>query len=71
MKNYNIYLYYNFSIKMEGYNAHFIPFDDINDDEGPFNLYLGHIELRNGDNIISKFELAFQLGTLSLNSISS
>jgi hypothetical protein len=41
---------------MEGYNAHFIPFDDINDDEEPFNLYLGHIELRNGDNIISKFE---------------
>jgi hypothetical protein len=42
---------------MEGYNAHFIPFDDINDeDENPFNLYLGHIELRNGDNIISKFE---------------
>jgi hypothetical protein len=42
---------------MEGYTAHFIPFDDINDeDRNPFDLYFGHIELKNGDNILTKFE---------------
>ena len=42
---------------MEEYTAYFYPLEDIYDkDRDPFDLYLGHIELRNGDNILSKFE---------------
>lgn len=42
---------------MEGYTAYFCPLDDIYDeDRDPFDLYFGHIELKNGDNILSKFE---------------
>ena len=42
---------------MEGYTARFILFDDINNKEqNPFDLYLGYIEIKNGQNVISKFE---------------
>ena len=43
---------------MEGYTANFIPTDENDYEEGyePCHLYLGHIEIKNGDNIISKFE---------------
>jgi len=42
---------------MEGYTAYFCPLDNIYDEgRNPFDLYFGHIELKNGDNIICKFE---------------
>jgi len=42
---------------MEEYTAYFYPLDDIYDeDRNPFDLYFGYIELKNGDNIICKFE---------------
>lgn len=42
---------------MEEYTAYFCPLEDIYDeDRDPFDLYLGHIELKNGDNILTKFE---------------
>jgi hypothetical protein len=42
---------------MEGYTAYFCPLEDIYDeDRDPFDLYLGHIELKNGNNILTKFE---------------
>ena len=42
---------------MERYTAHFISFDDINDeDRNPFDLYFGCIEIKNEDIVISKFE---------------
>ena len=37
---------------MEEYTAYFCPLDNINQN----NLNFGHIELKNGDNIICKFE---------------
>ena len=42
---------------MEGYTANFCPLGDIYDeDRNPFDLNFGYIELKNGDNIICKFE---------------
>ena len=43
--------------KMENYTAYFYPFNDIsNKEKNVFDLYLGYIEIKNGNNIISKFE---------------
>jgi hypothetical protein len=43
---------------MEGYTAHFYPFDVINDKEPKnVNINLGCIEIKNSDSIISKFTL--------------
>ena len=42
---------------MEGYTSHFTTFDDINVQvRNPFYLYFGYIEIKNGYNVISKFE---------------
>lgn len=42
---------------MEEYTANFHHFEDINDEfKDPFDLYLGYIEIKNNDSVITKFE---------------